>query len=362
MVASLKANGTELIGAFSRKLGPPTYPTMFQNPHAEAILRDFCWHEYMRTQPDLVFACEQEARQHLVYNGYREGRICFPDRCSRLDPGYYRQRYPELLLESDERAQLHYCYVGYYEKRFANPDTEWLFNANLHVYQPGKVGSHAIAAALEGRYEGSVLHLHWPTDIALNYPSCSLTYEHILGHAREKPVKVISGARELVSRAISGAFQYLDTIGQDEVEELSSAEVIEHLEDTFLHNCDVLTSWFDHQFYCGLDIYKHQFDHEQGFVRLGNETIELFLYRHDKLPALEKSLGEFIGAPDFKLPYTNAGKDKHYSAAYKETKERLVIPKELLVSLYETPYMRFFFTDMERRRLIEYWSTKRVRI
>lgn len=36
--------------------------TMLQNPWAEAILRDFRWHEYMRAYPDLRFAGEQEAR------------------------------------------------------------------------------------------------------------------------------------------------------------------------------------------------------------------------------------------------------------------------------------------------------------
>jgi hypothetical protein len=350
----------ELSASFSRKPCPPIYHTIFQNPHAGSILREFCWRQYMSIQPDLTFTSEEEARQHFVYTGYCEGRICFPNRCKLLDPGYYRRRYPELNLETDARAQFHYCYIGYYENRFANADTEWLFNTDLHVYQSGKVGSHAIAAALEGRYQGSVLHLHWSTDLALYYPSCSLTYAHILGHPRKKPVKVISGARELVSRAISGAFQYLDTISPEEADPRDAEQVVAHLEDTFLHDCDVVAGWFDHQFYCGLDIYEHRFDHRRGFVRIDNDTINLFLYRYDNFYAIGQALGDFIGLHDFKLAHLNAGKNKNYRLAYKEVMENLVIPRKVLTDLYETRYMRFFFTEAERDRLTEYWSAPRI--
>lgn len=360
MIKSTRIIGTELSGTFTRKVCPPIYATILQNPHAGAILRDFCWLKYMSIQPDLCFSSEEEARQHLVYKGYCEGRICFPDRCKLLDPSYYRQRYPDLNLDTDARAQFHFCYIGYYENRFANADTEWLFDVDLHVYQSGKVGPHAIAAALKERYQGSVLHLHWPTDIPLYYPSCSLTYAHILGHTREKPVKVISGARELVSRAISGAFQYLDTIGHEDADPLDTMQVIKYLEDTFLHDCDVVASWFDHQFYCALDIYDYQFDHNRGFIQIGNDTVHLFLYRYNNLHTIEYTLGEFLEVPDLKLAYINAGKDKHYSTVYKEVMEKLVIPREVLNSLYETRYMRFFFTDVERNRLLDYWSCPRI--
>lgn len=360
MVTPVGVSGTELSATFSRKLCPPIYDTIFQNPYAGNILREFCWQQYMSLQPDLTFASEEEARQHLVYTGYCEGRACFPHRCKLVDPVYYRQRYPELGLDTDARTQFHYCYIGYYENRFANANTEWLFNTDLHVFQQGKVGSHAIAAALEGRYQGSVLHLHWSTDLALYYPSCSLTYAQLLSHTREKPLKVISGARELVSRAVSGAFQYLDTIAQGEADSRNAMQVVEHLQDTFLHDCDVVASWFDHQFYCGLDIYEHQFDHTHGYARLSNDNVDLFLYRYDNLYAIEHALGEFVAIPDFKLSRLNAGKDKRYSKAYNEVMRNLVIPRKLLNSLYETRYMRFFFTDSEREMLTDYWSAPRI--
>jgi len=333
--------------------------TLLQNPWAEAILRDFRWHEYMRAQPDLAFESEQEARWHLVYNGYREGRLFDQDRCNVLDPGYYRRRYPELLLESDDKAQFHYCYAGYYENRFANADTEWMYNADLHIYQPGKVGSYSIAAGLEKEgYPCPVVHLHWLSDMALLYPQCSMAYAHILGHARDKPVRVISAAREVVSRVISGAFQYLDTM-RTSAGSLDVERIVAHLEDTFLHDCDVITGWFDHQFFCGLDIYAHRFDHERGYIRFGNETVDLFLYRQENLASLEHPLADFIGLPNFRLKRSNDAADKGYNAAYRALMDNFLVPRTVLESLYETRYMRFFFSDTERARLLDYWTSPR---
>lgn len=358
------ADSMKEIGAIAPQLRRTTQPgnvyaTLLQNPWAEAILRDFRWHEYMRVQPDLKFANEQEARWHLVYHGYREGRLFDPDRCTVLDPGYYRRRYPELQLESDDRAQFHYCYAGYYENRFANADTEWMYNADLHIYQPGKVGSHSIAAGLEhAGYTGAAVHLHWLTDMALLYPSCSLTYAHILGHPREKPVRVISAAREVVSRVISGAFQYLDTL-RTPAGSLDVELLVAHLQDTFLHDCDVITGWFDHQFFCGLDIYAHQFDYDRGYVRLMNEVVDLFLYRQESMGKLERPLAEFIGLPNFRLKRDNDSSAKSYNATYLSLMKKFVIPQAVLESLYETKYMRFFFSDEERSRYMKYWASPR---
>lgn len=313
----------------------------------------------MRAQPDLAFADEQEARLHLVYNGYREGRICDLDRCNRLDPTYYRQRYAELALDSDATAQLHYCYIGYYEDRFANADTEWLANVDLHIYQPGKVGSHAIAASLAGKYPGTVMHLHWPTDMALQYPACSLTYAYILAHPKSKPVRVISAGRELVSRVLSGMCQYLDTIAKDATGELDMPKAVAYLEDAFLHDCDVVAGWFDHQFHCGMDIYAHSFDHARGYARLRNETVDLFLYRQEDLACLEAPVGEFLGMPDFTLSRHNIAEEKDYEGVYRQLMQQFVVPRSVLEELYATPYMQFFFTEVERKRLIAYWSVPR---
>ena len=342
-----------------RKTRPATYPTLLQNPYAERVLRDFRLHAYREANPDLRLEDSQQALWHLVYNGFREQRLLDLDRVRRLDPGYYRRRYPELELASDAQAQMHYCYIGYYEDRFANADTEWLCNADLHIFQPGKVGSSAITGTLEGRYPGNVLHLHWPTDLALHYPACSLTYASIVNHPRERPLRVISAGRELVSRVLSGMCQYLDTVDRKAGAALDLDRAVAYLEDAFLHDCDVITGWFDHRFHCGLDIYAHRFDHERGYVLLRNGVIDLFLYRQVDLGSIERPLGDFLGLPDFRLRRRNTAEGKEYEAVYRELMARFVVPRPILEELYATPYMRFFFSGDECARLLEYWTRPR---
>ena len=343
----------------TRKTRPATYPTLLQNPYAERILRDFRLHAYREANPDLRLEDSNQALWHLVYNGFREHRLFDLERVRRLDPSYYRRRYPELELASDAEAQMHYCYIGYYEDRFANADTEWLCNADLHIFQPGKVGSSAIAKTLEGRYPGNVLHLHWPTDMALHYPACSLTHASLVNHPRERPLRVISAGRELVSRVLSGMCQYLDTVGRKAGVALHLDHAIAYLEDAFMHDCDVITGWFDHRFHCGLNIYAHRFDHEHGYVHLRNGIIDLFLYRQEDLVRIERPLAEFLGLPDFRLSRHNTAESKGYQWVYREMMARFVIPRPILEELYATPYMRFFYSEDERARMMEHWARPR---
>lgn len=349
----------ELHCAFATSPAPDVYRTLLHNPHAARILRDFHWYEYMRANPDLHFATHEDARRHFVTKGYDERRLMDLDRCLPLVPSYYCKRYPELNLASDAAAQVHYSYAGYYEGRFANADTEWLCNTNLHIFQFGNVGSHSIAAALEGRTEQRVLHLHWPADLALNYPCCSVSYRQIVHHPRPQALRIISASREIVSRVLSGAFQYLSTHRLGSPGVIDMDRVNDYLEKSFFNDCEVVAGWFDHQFYCGLDIFSHPFDHQRGHVRISHPLVELFLYRVEDLPRLDNALAEFLGTPSFRVPRKNVGREKSYSEAYHQLMATYTVPREVLDELYATPYMRYFYSDEERARFEEYWSHPR---
>ena len=359
--AGWRKRSAELAKSFGGEADPHVYRTLLQNPHAQAILQDFHWFEYMRANPDLYFAAHEDARRHFVYTGYSERRLMDLDRCLALVPGYYRERYPELNLNSDAAAEVHYSYAGYYEDRFANADMEWLCNTSLHVFQFGNVGSHSIAAALEGSYKSGVLHLHWPTDLAVNHPCCSISYEKIVTRQRDQPLRIISGAREIVSRVVSGAFQYLSTLDSHASEPIQVDRIIRHLENSFLNDCEVIAAWFDHQFYCDLDIYAHKFDYDRGYIRISNSTVDLFLYRVENLSSLEDELGAFLVISHFKLSRENAAKEKKYSDAYREVMTSYTVPRSTLERLYATPYMQFFYSDQERSAFMDYWSGPRVR-
>lgn len=333
----------------------PQIPILFQSPHAEQILRDFRWREYLLANPDVAATGDDEAHafRHFFYQGYYERRIFDPKRLDGFDPGFYRERYPELLLASDAEAQIHYCYQGWYEQRIPNRDSAWLHDADLHVFQMGKVGSHTISRGLQDAgYTGNVIHLHWVTDLVHGYPSNRLPYSRILVHERERPVKVISGVREIVSWAISGHFQYLGGAM------LNVRDAIAMVEDHFWASCQNGLHWFDHRYFCDLDVYAAPFDHAAGASRIQHAGIDLLIYRQEQLSGLGPVFADFLALPGFDIGADNVGGGKTYAALYREVVRRFRLPGNLLSTLYESPFMRHFYSDDERQQAYRRWVRK----
>lgn len=330
----------------------PSLPILYQSPYAERILRDFRWREYLLANPDVAATGDTEAHAfgHFFHQGYYERRIFDPKRLDGFDPGYYRERYPDIALANDAEAQIHYCYQGWYEKRVPNRDSAWLYDADLHVFQMGKVGSHTISGALQdASYDGRVIHLHWVTDLVHGYPSNRLPYSSILVHPRERPVKVISAAREIVSWTLSGMFHYHGAAT------LNVADAVAMVEERFWSQCHDGMRWFDHRYFCDLDVYAHPFDHDSGWSRIQHEGIDLLLYRQEDLPRLEAPLATFLDLDALRLPQRNVGDDKGYADLYRKVMREFRVPGNLLSSLYDTAYMRHFYSDAERERAYARW-------
>lgn len=334
------------------KVTLPSLPILYQSPYAEQILRDFRWREYLLANPDVAATGDTEAHafNHFFHQGYYERRIYDPKRLDGFDPGYYRERYPEIALTNDAEAQIHYCYQGWYEKRVPNRDSAWLYDANLHVFQMGKVGSHTISAALQDAgYDAGVIHLHWVTDLSIGYPSNRLPYSSILVHPRERPVKVISAAREIVSWTLSGMFHFHGAAT------LNVADAVAMVEERFWSQCQNGLRWFDHRYFCDLDVYAHPFDHDAGWRRIHHEGIDLLLYRQEDLSRLAAPLAAFLDLDALQLPQRNVGEEKGYAGLYRKVMRQFRLPGNLLSSLYDTPYMRHFYSDAERERAYARW-------
>ncbi|GAB2497571.1 putative capsular polysaccharide synthesis family protein [Arenimonas alkanexedens] len=327
-------------------------PTLFQHPYADRMLTEFRGDAYLRANPDVAAAAHDDAAalRHFYYRGYYERRIFDAARLIGFDPGFYRERYPELGLIDDAEAQIHYHYIGYYEGRVPSRDTAWYLDADLHVFQMGKVGSHAIAQALESSGSArQVIQLHWMADFHLQTPGLRLPYRQLLLHPRERPVQVLSGTREIVSWALASLFQYFGS----EFNSLSQARAM--VEERFVETCEAGLSWFDHQYYCGLDVYAHAFPHEKGAVRIRHAPIDLVVYRQEDLPRLSDTLGEFMSIPEFQIGRANTGGAKEYSELYHSFLRDARFPGNLLARLYDSPLMRHFYSDAEREQAYQRW-------
>jgi len=340
-----------------RTIGPdvamPWLPTLFQHPYADRIMTEFRWRAYLRANPDVasIAGDEDAALRHFYYRGYYERRIMDRSRLRGFDASFYRERYPELGLASDAEAQIHYCYLGYYEGRPPSRDAAWYLDADLHVFQMGKVGSHSIAAGLEVAAVGrKVIQLHWMADFHMSFPGLRIPYRQLLLRERATPLQVLSGAREIVSWALASLFQYFAS------EIATPAQVRELVEVRFWDTCQAGLTWFDHQYFCGLDVYATPFPHAEGAVRIAHPRLDLMIYRQEDMPRLAPALADFLAIPGFALGHANVGEEKQYAGLYREFILDFRLPGNLLARLYDAPYMRHFYSDDEREAAYLRWA------
>lgn len=321
------------------------------------LAADFRWRDYLAANPDVGAGVAPEsladtARHHFFHQGIQEGRIFDPDRIAILDPAYYRQRYPELGLLDDAEAQRHYCYRGHHELRYANRDTEWLAEADLHVFQMGKVGSHSIAQALQAVSGIKVVHAHWMVDFHTAHPSCSLPYSYLLNRKRDRPLRIVSATRDIVSWALAGLFQVVpdDCICDQAIEEWVDLR--------FWEVCRSGLEWFDHGYFQGLDVYAQDFQPSLGYQIIRHGDSSVLIYRVEDLERVSPHLAEFVGAPQLSIDRRNQGSRKGYAETYARVRKHFRLPGNLLGQLLDSRFMSHFYAESERQALFERWVAR----
>jgi hypothetical protein len=88
--------------------------------------------------------------EHFVLQGWREGRAYSNFLYSFIDPVFYSEHYPELGFGPGRygEAVSHWMYYGAFENRIPNSVTQMLADADIYLFQMGKVASKAIEAAI----------------------------------------------------------------------------------------------------------------------------------------------------------------------------------------------------------------------
>lgn len=265
-------------------------------------------------------------------------------------------------------------------------------NQNVLIYQPGKVGSVSVEESLMNckipcvRSHG-LLNSEEQED---NY----LESYHSLVHfslTHEKPLKIISLIREPIAKDIGHFFQKIsrldndcawfikgfmsDNIYQSFYNYLSVVTPLRHLgqEDKIDYDyiaCHIdyvgqhdesgaLFGWFHQELkrFFNIDVYKEEFDKEQGYSIISKGNVELMLIKLEKLNDLEEEIGKFLGVPEFKLVISNEARFKEYNFAYKEFKEKVRLPEEYVDFYYkDNPYFEHFYTEGERKAFYEHWK------
>ena len=117
-------------------------------------------------------------------------------------------------------------------------------------------------------------------------------------------------------------------------------------------------TWFDKELKArlGVDVFAHPFPHELGHARFGHGDVDLLVLRTESDDALkERVVGEFTGLPHLRLTNTNVSADKAYAVHYRDFKERVRLPGEVLDALLDSRYARHFYTPDERAAFRRRW-------
>lgn len=290
-----------------------------------------------KKESDLKYMTNEEALIHFLRRGKLEGRVYSKWLYSFIDPAFYVTRYPELKLKSVEDVLRHWMYIGAFQKLIPNQLTQDLIDADIQLYQMGKVASKSIEASIvNAGYKKLIPHLHWPDQLAFSYQDSIYDYAEIINYDTSKPRTFICGVRDPAERVISGYFQSLSESNSSE--EASRKELLKKLAT----DVGKVIDWFDHKFFSDINIYDYSFDKKLGYSIIQKNNITIFLYRLDCLKNCWKPLSALTGLnlqPSFK---NNSG-EKNYYKEMMEMQYNVNLKERLQEVATDSTYMKHFF-------------------
>lgn len=255
------------------------------------------------------------------------------------------------------------------------------------LYQPGKVGSMTI-------HSSNTLKTYHVHSLAYAFNADKSMRDictQMLGEIKKKPIKIITGVREPISRDISVFFQgteegigplirydnsWLYLFGDysnHHVRKLDAhllknkiCPLEKSINQSFENMCREIMmnksdefSWFDYEIKAlfGVDIYKYPFDKEKGYSIIEQDDIRILVYKCEKLNKLEDVIGKFLGEPSFLLRNSNQGDEKIYSYIYKKFKNDVKLNKMYFDYYYDNNLkLRHFYTEIEIFGFMDKWK------
>lgn len=209
--------------------------------------------------------------------------------------------------------------------------------------------------------------------------------KHII--SKRAPAKVISLVRSPIENMLSTfardqfgrqTFEQAEVAEQPTPDQLSKEFCAAYLRaDRHLQ----LLSWFETEFQAalGIDVYRQNFDKQDGFVRFREEPYDVLIMRTE-LPDSQKGklVADFVGIRELKisnaalasetsasnkrrrLPPGKPGDQTDYAAKYEALKQHLVIPREYLDAIVDSRYVQHFFTVEQREAMRKRYGRETV--
>ena len=255
----------------------------------------------------------------------------------------------------------------------------------LLIYQMGKVGSKTIRSTLQAsNLDRSVYHVHLLTPDRIEKLEAErreylgTEKEHLLKHiwqyqylrkqmandSTSERWKIVTLTREPISRNISTFFENLEVASLDAdhrygirsdyygFEIALDVENIDELVRLFFERLyhDRPLVFFDEELKTvfGVDVFASEFPVSRGYKIYEGERADVLLVRLESLDRCARdAFNEFLGIEDFALVNTNVGSDKAYSSLYERYKESIALPQAYIDRMYNSKYVRHFYSDEE---------------
>ena len=237
------------------------------------------------------------------------------------------------------------------------------------VYQMSKVGSSTVQETL---HEAGIPSLHVHFVDAEHWEEASNLYtennEPLPHHFHtgrlvrlwlnqtNRQVRVVTLVRDPIARYVSGAFEVGNLKG---VPTGGFEEALRVLREQFAEE-DVLRyayQWFDWEIkpVFGVDVLEHPFDREKGVGRIRRDNVDILILTleqlSDRVPTV---LSDFVGAP-LVLRKSRVRKEQTYS----RVKRHLTLPEQTVRRLYDTEWMRHFYSTHDIEQFVRRWSEDR---
>ena len=179
-------------------------------------------------------------------------------------------------------------------------------------------------------------------------------------------MQVITLTREPVAHTLSVFLWHLD--GQFDSETQSNRErwpeILQKLVDkfdSFDGETDHHANWFDIELLSvfDVDVYAKPFPHQDGYVLLENDRARTLVLRFEDLSrAFAPGIRELLNGADVPLMRTNTTEDTGRGDLGRYLKQNLKLSSATLTRLYGTRFARQFYSEEERQRFTNRWSSQ----
>ena len=240
---------------------------------------------------------------------------------------------------------------------------------NVIVFQPGKVGSSTVANSLTSIGVANT-HIHFMSELFTTLSSLNDGFYRkwinnlVKAMKEQKKVKIITMVREPIGRDLAHAFHNLTPKagrgnGVYYTGLPGDSFVNKYIANRIGTDFDGQFTWFDRELKSvfGVDVFEHPFDKDKGYALIRQANIEVLIMKLEKLNSLEATIGDFVNAPHFKLIDVNIGENKLYKFLYRNVKNTIKIPRNVMEKYYNDAQVNHFYSEAEIAGFWKKWES-----